>query len=277
MSTSRLSWSLAAVCLLPLVGCEEIDPFLPSVSFDRLDVQSVSFEAVEADFVFVVDNPNPVDINLARFDYALAFEEVEFLVGDDPDGLELGAVAESEVALPVGFTFESLFELVDATRGEDVIDFDLTGSFGFNTPAGQVNLPYAADGDFPALRTPTFSFDTVRVDDLSWSGATLAIDLGVDNDHGSNLIFENFEYGIDLEGSELASGLVDDLGTVEGASTGTLTLPIDVSFADAGTGVYDVISGGGEVDLGLSASTDVDTPFGLVPLTIDETGAVSID
>jgi len=277
MSMPRLPWLVAALCLLPLVGCEEIDPFLPSVSFERLDVHSVTFEAVDADFVFVVDNPNPIDINLARFDYALAFEEVEFLVGDDPDGLELGAVGESEVALPVGFTFESLFDLIDATRGEDVVDFGLTGSFGFNTPAGQVNLPYAADGDFPALRTPTFTFDTVRVDDLTWAGATLDVDLGVDNDHGSNLIFENFEYDIALEDSDLASGLIEDLGTVDGATAGTLTLPIDVSFADAGNGIYDAITGGDKVNLGLSASTDVDTPFGVVPLTIDETGSVSFE
>ena len=82
---------------------------------------------------------------------------------------------------------------------------------------------------------------------------------------------------LSLEGSSLASGLVDDLGTVDGATEGTLTLPIEVSFVDAGAGVIDAITNGGQVELGLAAGTEVDTPFGIVPLSIDETGNVSVD
>jgi hypothetical protein len=33
---------------------------------------------------------------------------------------------------------------------------------------------------------------------------------------------------------------------------------------------------GGSVDLGLGASLDVDTPFGVVPLTLDEQGNVRV-
>lgn len=273
---ARAALASVVALALPLGGCEEIDPYLPKARFDRLDVKSVTFEAVEADFVFAVDNPNPVDIKLARFDYALAFEEVEFLTGDDPDGLELVGDGATELALPVGFTFEGLYELVQATRGEDVIDFALAGSFGFDTPAGIVDLPYDADGDFPALRTPSFQPAALRVEDLDFTGATLELDLDVDNDHGSNLVFQQFDYALDLEGSRVASGLVAELGEVSGATEGTLTLPFDVSFADAGAGIYEALSGGDPVDVGLSAATEVDTPFGVLPLSVDESGTVSM-
>lgn len=275
MSTARRLVALVPALILS-GACEEIDPYLPKARFDRLDVKSVTFEAVEADFVFAVDNPNPVDISLARFDYALAFQGVEFLTGDDPDGLELVGEGATELALPVGFTFEGLYDLVQAGRGEDVIDFALAGSFGFDTPAGVVDLPYDADGDFPALRTPSFQPAALRVEDLDFTGATLELDLLVDNEHASNLVFQQFDYALSLEGSSVASGLVTELGTVSGATEGTLTLPFDVSFADAGAGVYEALSGGDPVDVGLSAATEVDTPFGLVPLSIDESGTVSM-
>ena len=267
---------LFAALLAPLAACEEVDPFLPTVSFSRLDVKSVTFEDVQADFVFKVNNPNPIDIKLARFDYLLAFEGVDFLDGDDPDGLELLGDADNELALPVGFTFQGLYDMVQATRGQDDIGFNLEGSFGFNTPAGVVNLPYDAGGDFPALRTPKFTPQKVRVQNLDFSGATLALDLAVDNEHESNLIFEQFDYQLSLEGSSLASGLVDNLGTVDGATEGTLTLPFDVSFADAGAGLYDALTGGDKIDVGIGAGMDVDTPFGVIPLSIDETGKVSL-
>ena len=60
--------ALMAVALLPLLtACEgwqdfELDPYLPTVTFDNLEILDVNWEGVEADFVFNVNNPNPVDV-----------------------------------------------------------------------------------------------------------------------------------------------------------------------------------------------------------------------
>ncbi len=268
------------LALLPLVllgtGCEVLGDYMPTVAFERLDVRSVDWQGADADFVFKVSNPNPVEVKLARFDYRLSFADVEWLLGDDPDGLVLGAEGGSELALPVAIEFQSLYELVQATRGLDTIPFGLEGSFGFNTPAGMVDLPYDADGDFPALRTPKFSFKKLRVTELDWTEATVGLDLNVDNEHESNLVFENFGYTLKLAGSSVGTGLIPMLGAVEGAETGTLTVPLTIDFLSTGTAIYDALSGN-SVSVGLSASTDVQTPFGPVPLTVDETGRVNIE
>ncbi|NOY25797.1 MAG: LEA type 2 family protein [Oligoflexia bacterium] len=266
--------------VLPLLtlttGCEVLADYLPTVSFDRLDVSAVDWNGVSANFVFKIDNPNPIQIKLARFDYALAFSDVEWLQGDDPDGLELAASGASELALPVSIEFQSLYDVVQATRGVDTIPFALSGSFGFDTPAGIVDLPYDADGGFPALRTPSIAFDKIRVDKLGWTSATLAVDLGIDNDHESTLDFTNFDYALTMGGDSVGTGFLDDLGTVDGAQTGTLSVPLTINFLTTGTAIYDAITSG-QVDLGLSASTDVDTPFGIVPLSVDQSGLVSVD
>lgn len=265
-----------APALLLGTGCEVLSEYLPTVAFDRLDVDSVDWDGASADFVFKIDNPNPIEVKLARFDYTLAFAEVEWLSGDDPDGLVLDASSGSELALPVTIEFETLYEVVQATRGLDTVPFGLAGSFGFNTPAGVVDLPYDAEGGFPALRTPSFAFAKVRVEDYDWSSATVAIDLNVDNDHESTLDFTNFDYALELEGTDVGTGFLADLGTVDGAQTGTLSVPFTIDFLSAGTAIYDAITSG-EVDIGLTAATDVQTPFGAVPLSVDESGHVEID
>lgn len=275
-SSSRARALLLAPVLLLSTGCEVLGDYLPTVAFDRLDVQSVDWEGADAEFVFVVDNPNPVEIKLARFDYALSFADVSWLEGDDPDGLVLAASSGSELSLPLSLEFQSLYDVVQATRGLDTVPFGLDGSFGFDTPAGIVDLPYDADGGFPALRTPSFAFSKVRVEDLGLTSATVAIDLDVDNEHGSNLVFDNFAYGIEMSGTSVGSGTIANLGTVFGAETGTLSIPIEIDFLDVGTAVYEAITTG-EVNLGLQASTDVETPFGVVPLSIDESGRVDVD
>jgi len=256
-------------------GCEVLADYMPQVAFDRLDVQSVNWDGADANFVFTINNPNPIQVKLARFDYSLAFADVEWLSGDDPDGLVLDASGSSELALPVNIVFQDLFDVVQATRGMDTIPFGLQGSFGFDTPVGVADLPYDADGDFPALRTPTFAFKKVRVDSLDWTSARLAVDLNVDNEHASNLDFRNFDYRVKMDGTTVGTGLLADLGSVTGDSTGVLSVPLTIDFLSAGTAIYDAINSG-QVNVGLAAGTDVDTPFGVIPLSIDETGNVQV-
>lgn len=265
--------------VLLLSGCNgELDGYLPTIAFDRLEVNSVDWDMADTNFVFKVDNPNPVDITLASFDYNLAFQGEEWLTGDDPDGLVLGAAGASELSLPVGLVFQDLYDMIQAVRGEDTIDFELAGNFGFNTPIGLVELPYDASGNFPALRTPTFGFEALRVQEVGLTSATLALDLAVDNDHASTLDFTNFDYQFRLEGEDVGEGSVAELGAVDGANTGTLTLPLEISYGSAGYAIYEMlIEGDGNVGVGLSAATDVDTPFGVVPLSVNESGQVSLN
>ena len=299
-------------------GCTEGGGGLLDVSFDRLDVQAIDFDGADADFVFRIENNTAFGLSVAEFDYALQFADVEWLSGSDPDGLTLYADDYSEVALPTSVVFGELYDMVQAARGSDSIGFGLDGNFGLALASDTItyedgsgtdgqassqgisqgddgtyilDIPYNAGGDFPALRRPKFSYNKIKVADISLSGATLDLKLNVDNEHASNLWFTNFDYDLGLNGATIASGVVADLGEVAGASidasgeasaaaASTLTLPIELDFADlgaVGVELYSALTGNGSLNLDLAAATDVDTPFGVVTLAIDESGDVSIE
>ncbi|MCK6525305.1 LEA type 2 family protein [Myxococcota bacterium] len=276
--TLKLAPALVLVAALN-TACEDFDvePYMPTVTFSELRVNDVDWDGIESDFVFNVNNPNPLTINLDRFNYSLAFEEVEWLSGDSPDGLELAAADASELALPVSLEFETLFEMVQAVRGEDDIGFGLQGSFGFDTDLGPVDLPYSEDGGFPAPRRPTFSLEKLKVKDISFTGADLNLRVNVDNDHGSNLFFQDVNFAVNLAGVDVGGGFLADLGDVgAGASTQTVNFPITVNFLDVGTAIYDVLQGE-KLEVGFAADMDVDSPFGLIPLAVAETKRIEIE
>lgn len=260
------------------VGCDELEPYMPQVRFDNLEVKEIDFQDANVDFVFQVENPNPVEINLANFSYELGFEDVDLFSGDDSDGFALEAVGDSELRLPVGFAWTDAWDTVQALRGEDFVDFHLGGEFGFDTPIGLAELPYDEDGSFPAVRTPKFSFKKIRVKKLDVFNQTadVELDLGVDNEHGSSLFFENFDYKLKFGDKQVAEGLIPLLGEAVGATNSTQTVPVKIDLVNAGTTVYNALAGNGNVKVGLDATTDVDTPFGLLPLTVDETGDVAV-
>lgn len=271
------------ICLLSLAlfatGCEELNEFIPTVQFDSFGVNEIDFERIDVDFKFRVDNPNPVRVDLSSFSYALGLEDVPLLDGDNEDGFTLEASDASELVLPVGLAWATAWETVQATRGKDDVGFGLLGHFGFDTPLGEARIPYDESGDFPALRTPKFHFNQLRVTNLNLIStnptATMELDLGIDNEHESSLFFDSFDYGLRLNGQPLATGLINTF-EVQGDQQGELRLPIEISLLTAGTSIVNAITGGGALDVGLDANMDVDTPFGIVPLSIDEAGALNV-
>lgn len=260
--------------LLLLTACTELQQFVPTVDFQRLDVSDIDFEHIETDFVFAVHNPNPVEVGLSSFSWDLDLEGVDLVSGDQPDGFGLAAAGDSELRLPVDLSWADAWSTVQATRGEDIVDFALSGHFGFDTPIGEARIPYAEDGDFPALRTPKFAFDKLRVThlDLFSQEADLALDLKVDNDHGSTLFFDGMDYQIALDGVSVADGSLSHLGEVAGASQDILTVPLTVDLLAAGVTVADAIIQKKPLPVRLDAVVDVDTPWGIVPLDVSEIG-----
>ena len=55
-------------CGIGLTGCANgkgfLSGFIPSVEFERLEVIDIDFEHVETDFIFNIDNPNPVGFRI---------------------------------------------------------------------------------------------------------------------------------------------------------------------------------------------------------------------
>jgi LEA14-like dessication related protein len=288
MSSTHPATKLAMLSALAFgaAGCDELDDYLPKLRFDTLEVDNIDFQEANVDFVFQVDNPNPVEVELSSFSYALGLEDVPLLDGGNEDGFGLEAAGSSELRLPVNLGWQTTYETIQATRGKDTVGFALGGHFGFDTPLGEARLPYNEDGDFPALRTPKFRFKNIRATDINLISLTpsarLELDLGIDNEHGSTLFFDRFDYGVRINDQPLASGLVNTFD-VASDTEGDLVLPIDIDLLSVGAGLFDVITSGGQVDVGLDASMDVETPFKdlsgnpiIVPLSIDQTDALDI-
>ncbi|MBX2803090.1 MAG: LEA type 2 family protein [Myxococcales bacterium] len=265
----------AVLLVLTCAACEEAEPFLPTVAFEGMALRDISWDQANVDFEFRVENPNPVAVSLSSFDYNLNLETIDFLSGDSPDGLDLEPSGSSPLVLPLDLVYENVWGAVEATRGEDLIDFALSGQMGFNTPLGEVMLPYNEGGDFPALRTPKLSIQGARVPQFNITTATLEIDLGVDNPHGTSLLFDGFAFDLALNDRSVSSTAVPF--DVPGDSVSTISIPVEVQVVDLGLALFGALTTGQPLDLGMSATVDVTTPFGVLPLTIDETGNLAAE
>lgn len=263
---------LCAVALLGACDDFNLEDYTPKARYDAFDVQDVDFTAAEGDFVFQVDNPNPIGIGLASFEYGLELGGVEILSGDNPDGFRLKANDATELRFPVKVEFANLYELTQAVRGEDHIGFTFSGRMAFDTPIGPIPWPFKAEGSFPALREPKVKIKgaKVRPPSLGNLSAGVEVELEVDNDHGSAVAMDNFDYALTINGASLAGGVLEEVVEVDGASKKSVVIPVEIGLGGVIGTISSLLSNGGQAEVRLEAQLDVDTPFGVVPLDLDQ-------
>jgi len=275
---------LALLPFLFFVSCSALAPieqslsqYTPKLHFQKLELKHIDFSTIDVDFLFTLENPNPLSVKLDTFGYALGLEGVEVVRGNNNDGLQLKSYGESQLAIPVSLTFARIFELVKAVKGKDDLGFLVNGELGFNTPLGVARVPFKEEGRFPVVHTPDISLEGMRVGkvDLLKHKASLAIDIGLANpDGGAAVSLAGFDYGVDLGGTRVAAGVRDDLPAVSGGAKQTVELPIDVDLLKLGSSLVQSITKKKAIDVKLAGVVQVGTPFGKIPLTFDELSAL---
>jgi LEA14-like dessication related protein len=272
---------LALSSLLFLAGCPKLGDILstgdlgrytPSIRFQKLEVDNVTFNDADLQFVFQVSNPNPVEVKLSSFSYDLDLVASDFVNGSSADGMELAAGGDTELRLPVSLTFADAIRTAQAVKGQDAIPFTLSGDFGFNTPLGEVKVPYRESGDLPVLRPPKVRLAALRVAglDLLQQQAQLELDVGLAHEQGTSMSFRDFDYHLALMEREVASGTVPDMGAAPVGEEHVVTVPIDIGLVNLGTSLVQALTQRDTLQVGLDAEMDVDTPLGVLPLQVDK-------
>jgi LEA14-like dessication related protein len=270
--------SLAILPLLFLTGCPkgslpvDISKFSPKLQFENFELDGINFQQADTQFVFNIDNPNPIGLSVASFTYDLDLAGNGFLEGTNADGLALPATGSAQFKLPVTVVFADVIDLVQNIDVKNEVPFAIQGEFGFQTPLGILRIPYQEEGMLPVLQPPKITVKGIRVDTFQplRNRATLAVDIGVTSTGGSELSLAGFDYDLTLGGESVATGLLHTFADVSGDAEQVVTLPIDLNLLGMGTSIVSAISSRGPLDVGLTGGLTVSTPFGPLPLTIDE-------
>ena len=272
------AFSLALV--VGLVACKSLGPlgdalapYTPKLKFQKLELKSLDFTKVDVEFLFKLDNPNPLAVKLDTFAYNLGLEGVELLKGTNADGIQLKSYGETDLAIPVSLTFARIFELVQNTKGKDDLGFSFGGEFGFNTPVGMARVPFKEEGRFPVVRAPNVSLKGLKMGklDVLKQKASMSLDLGFTNpDGGQAVSFAGFDFGVDFGGKRVASGVREDIPAVAGGAEQVVSLPIDLDLKSLGSALVGAITGKKSIDVKLVGTAQVGTPFGKIPLTFEQ-------
>ncbi len=252
----------------------------PQVDFAGARITGLSFDAADLMFDLRIRNPNSVGLTMAGFDYDFLINENSFLKGNQSKGLTIAAGGESIVRLPLSLRYVDLYQTFQSLRDQDLSTYQINFGFAFDVPVlGRVNIPVSKSGDFPLLKLPKVSLDTLSLDNLGITGADLTLRVRLDNPNAFSVLLQKFQYEFDVDGRNWISGYTEAPTQIMENGQGFVEIPISLNLIEMGRSIYQLLSGGRDLNYSFGGNVDLATSLpllGAVSLPFDRSGSVKL-
>src|SRR5262245_38623442 len=202
---------LAPFALLPLAlgstSCALLEQVIqkPTVSQRSVDLTSVDFSGISANFVMNVSNPNAIGLNLARLGYQLNVEGKQLVAGQGNQTVSIPAMGQGTITLPVSIKFTEFVASVETLFRKDNVNYSIAMAPGFATPLGVIDIPLSHTGQFPVPKLPDVSLGTPQVGGIDITGASFSLPLNIANKNGFALPIKGLNYAVTVAGQQLLS------------------------------------------------------------------------
>jgi LEA14-like dessication related protein len=221
--------------LLATGGCATMQSVFqkPTIHFRDARLSEISLGGATLELAFAIQNPNAIALDLAEVDVNFFVDERRVVTARPKDGVKLAARGESIFIFPATFSFSDVASVLVIFLTQDKATYRLDGNLGVETPVGRLWLPMKAEGSFDIPKLPEIELESPRIEDLSLSGATIALPLTLTNVNALPLPVERLQAALSIEGAALASVDVAEIKTLAPGTPRRLTVPIKIDFTQS--------------------------------------------
>jgi len=238
--------TLTLPLMLMLFACSDIDKLRkkiniekPAVSLSEVKLIAISLTKVDLAIGLAVDNPNPVAIELAGFDYKLVIEGNDFIKGTKNEPVNIEAAKEKIIFVPVSFAFADVKKLSDSLVNKDEFNYEINAVAHIKLPVlGVQKFPSSIKGTLPVPQLPRLSIKHLTVQNLSLASVTLRLSLEIENPNIFGLDFSHIDYNLSVDGKQwLRSSLTQPI-RLKSKDRTTLDIPLQLNLLQMGETLY---------------------------------------
>ena len=238
----------------------------PQVDFVDAKIAGLSFSGVDLLFDLRVKNPNKIGINLAGFDYDLLLGGSSFLTGDQTRGIEIPSLGEEIIQLPINLSFFDIYKTFQNLRDQGLSNYQIKCGFSFDLPVlGAVRIPVSKSGEFPLIKIPKISLESLKIEKLNLTSADMKLRLKLSNPNAFAMMFKGGNYQLKLNEQNIFSGMMagKDIQIMENGN-GIIEMPFSIDFLNVGKSAYLMLSGNKSLNYGLNGNFNLGTSLPLM-------------
>ncbi len=252
----------------------------PEFEVNNVRLSNISFEQADLLMDINIHNPNNFTLKLAGFDYNLAIEKASFLKGKQDYKQTIKAKGDSNFKLPISLNYKDVYKAFEALAEKDEINYDVWLDFYFNLPViGKTSFPTVEKGVLPLPKIPVIEFDEFKLDNLSFSGADLKLELIVENPNSFDMVMNKFNYDLNIDGKSWAKTVSAEKKKFLKKGKCKLSIPVSLDFLTMGRTVYKSLTAKKPLEYNFSGEMDLKTSIPIMEhlvLPINQSGKINI-
>jgi len=135
----RKLWIVSVLLgILLISGCAAVQRAIqilqPELNVKDVHVTGLSFKEIDLAVDVEVDNPNPLPIDLAGFDYDLKINDISFVKGQQDKQLTVASLDQSVFQIPVTLNYENLYKTFKSLKDQDSTLYKIACGVSFDLP-----------------------------------------------------------------------------------------------------------------------------------------------
>ncbi|SMO68314.1 LEA type 2 family protein [Fodinibius sediminis] len=271
---------------LLIMSCKTIKDLASSIDKPRLSVDDVrvtgfNFHQMQLIYDIKIENPNAVALQMLGYDYNLDLNGSSFIKGDQTEQVDIDAGGESIIQVPMTLDFSDVYQAISGLSDQDETTYNFLSHLRFDLPVlGATEIPVRKEGSLPLLKLPRINVQNLKVQNLSFSSADLALQLAFDNPNGIGFDINQLTYDLVVNGRPWAEGMaLQDVSIRENGTT-QLTIPLSLNLSEIGRSGYRILSGSESLEYQLRGTFNFNALhelLGSTNFTFDRSGQLSIN
>jgi len=250
------------ITIFVVAGCSALKEFAtiqqPTVDFNKVNIESISFDGVNLLFDFEVNNPNQVGVDAEEYSYEFFINDNSFISGSREENIRINRGSTSLVQIPVSLNYSEVLNTFTSLVRSDSLSYRIASEIQFDIPGiGNRMVPVSAEGALPIPRFPRIEFGGIEVKNLSFSGADLELGIRVFNPNSFGLNLYNLKYLLNVNGREWLDAQLGDSFRVGAYSNDMVTIPVRLNATQMGSVLVEMMRGSSEFQYNLSGTADV--------------------
>lgn len=230
----------------------------PSVRYNSMSIQDMSFTDVTLLFDFEVDNPNSFGVSADQYRYEFFINGAEFVTGIQNENLQIAGESKSIIQVPVSLTFSEVFDTIGSAVRQDSIAYRISSEVQFDIAGvSQQRVPVSAEGQLPIPKMPRIELSSFNVNELSFSGAEMVASFRVANPNSFGISFADASYNLEVKDNEWLNTTLEREINLGGSESELITIPIRLNSSQMGSVLFDMINGEKEFPYRLTGSARI--------------------
>ena len=237
----RMIWTLA-ICMGLIIPRLHANPQKDiKLTLVEKQVQDLSPDGLKLVFYVNLNNTSSDTYYLSGYNYQFLIGQDEYVNLSVPlePGLQVPAVQDTMIALPVKITYDLMFRAVPETADMDMIQCFIRGELGFSDNRRERGrIPFSFSGEFPIFKEPQVKLNAVKVNTLTIGGADLEFDVTFFNPNTFELMVDAITYSVKIGGHSINNGRIRGDKNIPKQGEKEFSLPALINFYEVGKDVY---------------------------------------